>query len=145
MSAITTGSDGNLWLGVQTLTGGNVVRVTPLGQITEFPLPDVAGNVLDITAGPDGALWFTEESANQIGRITTSGVLTEYALAPGSGPVGITVGRDRAIWFTELSGFVGRISGGPLAASSIPMLGSTMLFCLGAALAASAMLLIRRF
>jgi hypothetical protein len=92
--------------------------VTPNGQVTEFPLPGPADWVLDIVAGPDGALWFTEERANKIGRITTSGVLTEFPLqgaGPFRAPVGITVGRDDAIWFTDLTGFVGRISGGPLA------------------------------
>jgi virginiamycin B lyase len=118
-SAITTGSDGNLWLGVQlNQGGGNVVRVTPDGQVTEFPLPGPADWVLDIVAGPDGALWFTEEIANKIGRITTSGVLTEFPLPCARffcEPAGITVGRDGAIWFTDLAGVVGRISGGPLA------------------------------
>ena len=30
--------------------------------------------------GSDGALWFTESRGNAIGRITTSGAITEYAL-----------------------------------------------------------------
>jgi virginiamycin B lyase len=33
-----------------------------------------------MVAGPDGALWFTEIHGNQIGRITTSGQITEYAI-----------------------------------------------------------------
>ena len=33
------------------------------------PMPGPAG----LTVGPDGALWFTESSANTVGRITTSG------------------------------------------------------------------------
>ena len=34
----------------------------------------------EITAGPDGNLWFTEECRrNQIGRITTAGVVTEFS------------------------------------------------------------------
>ena len=40
--------------------------------ITEFPLPTGSGAPLAITAGPDGALWFTESEANKIGRITTA-------------------------------------------------------------------------
>jgi virginiamycin B lyase len=134
-SAITTGSDGNLWLGVLPPSGaGRVVRLTPTGSITEFPLQN--GFPLDITAGPDGALWFTEVGADKIGRMTTAGALTEYSLQPNSGPVGITVGPDNAIWFTEIASRVGRISGGPLVlAATVPTLGTAMLVLLGASLA----------
>jgi streptogramin lyase len=31
-----------------------------------------------ITSGPDGALWFTNAGNNSIGRITTSGKVTNY-------------------------------------------------------------------
>ena len=70
-----------------------------------------------ITAGPDGALWFTEtvaETVGQIGRITTAGVVTEYPLPTvNSLPAGITAGPDGALWFTEGgSNRIGRITTG---------------------------------
>ena len=41
------------------------------------------------TAGPDGNLWFVENSANKIGRITTAGVVTEFAVpTANSRPLG---------------------------------------------------------
>jgi IPTL-CTERM motif len=53
------------------VTNGNRIgRMTPLGVVTEFAISDGA-NPVGITAGPDGALWFTEQSGNRIGRITT--------------------------------------------------------------------------
>ena len=54
----------------------------------------------DITVGADGNLWFTEGSGGKIGRITTSGVITEF----GSGltlPFSITNGPDGNVWFTQ--------------------------------------------
>ena len=60
----------------------------------------------EITAGPDGNLWFTEcnINGNSIGRITPSGVITEFPL-PTSGrgyyPLAIAPGPDSNIWFTE--------------------------------------------
>ena len=33
-----------------------------------------------ITVGPDGNLWFTEYDGNKIGKITTGGTITEYAI-----------------------------------------------------------------
>jgi hypothetical protein len=52
-----------------------------------------------ITAGPDGALWFTEIGYT-IGRITTTGVVTEYQVPGVPAGGGITVGPDGALWFT---------------------------------------------
>ena len=47
-----------------------------------------------ITAGPDGALWFTNVGNNSIGRITTAGKITDYT-GPGiADPQRIVVGPD---------------------------------------------------
>ena len=35
---------------------------------------------------PDGNIWFTEMQTSKIGRITTTGAITEFALAPSSVP-----------------------------------------------------------
>ncbi len=52
-----------------------------------------------ITAGPDGAVWFTERAGNRIGRMTVTGAVTEFDAGPG--PFGITVGQEGALWFTQ--------------------------------------------
>jgi hypothetical protein len=67
-----------------------------------------------ITAGPDGALWFTEQNANRIGRITTSGTITSFPVpTPESEPEGIVAGPDGALWFTESrANNIGRITTG---------------------------------
>jgi streptogramin lyase len=75
-----------------------------------------SGTGADITLGPDGNLWFTEQ--NKIGRITPDGILTNYAVPtpPRFGFGGITAGPDGNVWFTEIEGnvdqpsFVGRIT-----------------------------------
>jgi len=56
--------------------------------------------------GPDGNIWFTERSGNKIGRITTSGVVTEYSsgMSSTTKPIGITTGPDGNLWFAEASG-----------------------------------------
>jgi len=68
-----------------------------------------------ITVGQDGALWFTEGYGNKIGRISASGIITEYVSPTNqSGPTGITKGPDGALWFTENSTYapnkIGRIT-----------------------------------
>jgi streptogramin lyase len=39
-----------------------------------------------------------------VGRITTNGAITEFAISPGNLPQGITGGPDGNVWFTEFYG-----------------------------------------
>jgi len=80
------------------------------GSITNYTDPSII-NPQGITAGPDGALWFTNSSGNSIGRITTAGVVTNYTDPSIYGPRGITAGPDGALWFTNYLGdSIGRIT-----------------------------------
>ena len=116
---IATGSDSALWWTVGTSIG----RTSLDHQVSEFSLPDAGelNSANQIVAGPDGALWFTDDytgplpgpsNADKIGRITTAGVITEFPTpTQDSTPGGITVGPDGAIWFTEANGDkIGRLS-----------------------------------
>jgi streptogramin lyase len=116
--SITTGPDGNVWFaedGIVTGGPGAIGRVTPSGTLTEFVLPTPSGinsGAEDITAGPDGNLWFTwtewdstetGPAAANIGRITTSGTITEFPVSASGGwpPLHITAGADGNLWFTQ--------------------------------------------
>jgi hypothetical protein len=44
-------------------------RTRRSGVITEFPVPTANSYPTGITAGADGAIWFTENNANKIGRL----------------------------------------------------------------------------
>lgn len=69
--------------------------------ITEYPglNPDFGSY---ITNGPDGNLWFTEYSHNNIGKVTPAGLITKYTSpTPNSSPFMITTGPDGNLWFTE--------------------------------------------
>jgi virginiamycin B lyase len=82
---------------------------TRVGQITEFPIPRPGGAPFLITLAADGALWFTQVSG-YIGRITTAGVFTQYAINGKGTLFGITAGPDGALWFVTLAPAIGRIS-----------------------------------
>src|SRR5438128_8885402 len=68
-----------------------------------FPLADPGSQVSSITRGPDGNVWFTDPGAHEVGRITPTGTITEFALAPASSPGHITAGGDGNLWFTDNS------------------------------------------
>jgi streptogramin lyase len=72
---------------------------------TEFSPPTAGSKPQGITVGSDGALWFAEEAANKIGRVTTDGHFNEFALpTAGSAPFEIVSGLDGHLWVTEFSG-----------------------------------------
>ena len=73
---IVAGPDGNLWVKDYY---GSIYRVTPAGTITTFAIPTKsAGSDVELVPGPDGAVWFAEDTG--IARITMTGVITEYLL-----------------------------------------------------------------
>lgn len=82
-----------------------VTRRPELPTLIEHKIPTHAAHAGGITVGADGALWFAETGANQIGRISMDGIVTEYpiptedALDDTQGFVGL--GPDGAIWFNE--------------------------------------------
>jgi len=106
-------------LSVIAAVGGATLsfNVTGIGQprpvYKDFPLPTTGTGPHGIARASDGALWFTETAAAQIGRLDpTTGSITEYPLPnPMSAPMGIAAAADGSFWFTE-SGInaIGRIT-----------------------------------
>ena len=86
-------------------------QITPskAGKMTEYQVP--SGGVWDVTAGPDGNVWFTEKYSQNIGSITPSGQETIYSLGNGYiYPYAITSGPDGNLWFTGALSLIGRIT-----------------------------------
>jgi virginiamycin B lyase len=71
--------------------------------ITEFPIPTAGSGPNDIAAGSDGALWFTENGVDKIGRITIGGTISEFQDTGDGGVWDITAGPDGALWFTNVN------------------------------------------
>jgi streptogramin lyase len=116
---VTVGPDGNLWFDVDApgLAGtASIGRITPAGVVTVFPLLSASFTPGTLVVGSDGNLWFSEQStdygpygplATQLGRITPTGVVTDFAVPIGGTP---TVGPDGNLWFPEDAGEIGRIT-----------------------------------
>jgi streptogramin lyase len=117
---LTVGPDGNVWF----ISGGDystfgffgygIDRITPSGAITEFALPGKHTSYFassDLTAGPDGNFWFTENLPTGlglsivagIGRITPSGASTRFPLRTRRDYFNgaLTAGADGNLWFTS--------------------------------------------
>lgn len=101
---IALGPEGTLWLTQEANepweASDAIDRLWPNGEFQRWPLPERRSGPLRITAGPDGALWFTEQKTYSIGRISTGGRISEFPLRPGIVPFDITTGPDGALWFT---------------------------------------------
>ena len=99
-----------LAIGISILT--SLMVTSGLFGETDFTLPPGrAASPVSITVGPDHNLWFTEQAGQKIGKITTTGVITEFPISGAQALTGIASGPDGNIWFTdEFAGTIGRIS-----------------------------------
>ena len=105
--SITNGSDGNRWFVEgnldSVLESPAIGRITPAGEITEFPVNCSFCSLSDMVQGPEGILYFTSNDP-VLGRITTSG---EF-LAPIPMPENDVLAGDLAvhgnhIWITDFN------------------------------------------
>jgi streptogramin lyase len=144
---IATGPDGNVYFTEDTETFeeventelsekeifvhhiGKIGRAAPSGAITaEWTIPTANGKPVGITTGPDGNIWFTEENASNIGRVTPSGSFAEFHVTGGGNPRGIAPGPNGEVWFTLPStNKIARIpsSGAPITFTQIETPGSS--------------------
>src|SRR5918998_4786162 len=103
---ITQASDGNFWftesfVNDQNATPHKIGRITPAGQVTEFPVCDFCFPT-DIVQGSDGILYFTKNDAS-LGRITTDGtVLPDIPATFSPNGNGLDAHGDD-IWFADFN------------------------------------------
>lgn len=95
-----------------SLGSAEIALASPTPTFTTFTTPTAASDPDQIVAGPDGNVWFTENTGNAIGRVTSAGTITEFPLPTANAQaVGITLGPDGNLWFTESNtDKVGRIT-----------------------------------
>jgi virginiamycin B lyase len=117
--AMALGPDGAMYVASDPSSGfapvpvpSQIFRIDPSTRNTLNTTTLPAGSrVTQLTAGPDGAVWFTDTGLNKIGRLATSGAVTYYSVpTANSGLSGIAAASDRALWFTETNANkIGRI------------------------------------
>ena len=94
--SIAAGPDGNVWFTDYDLLANKykIDKITPGGIITAYTLSK--STTEGIITGPDKSMWFSQ--AGGMGKITMSGVISEYELEPGSG---MTIGPEGNVWFAD--------------------------------------------
>ncbi len=111
---LVAGADGNMWFllgeaeqghtGAEPVNPRTVIdRITPDGQITEYPLLGPSREARALTAGPEGDLWYLTPFA--LGRMTLTGQVTEIPFsAPEKGNADfMTTGADGNFWVASES------------------------------------------
>jgi streptogramin lyase len=106
-TAITAGPGNALWF-IEADGGSDTIDEIPTAAtvatpgIQHFTVPTAGAYATGIASGPDGNLWFTEQGADQIGKLTPGGTFSSYPLPDlDSYPAAITAGPNGALWFTE--------------------------------------------
>jgi virginiamycin B lyase len=100
------GSSGVAGMSGAPAAGGTPSTDGPSISITELPMLP-SGKPGLIVTGPDGSLWFNNETAgpNSITRMSPSGMFTQFVTGVTDvGPVGIAAGSDGNVWYTKQQG-----------------------------------------
>jgi RHS repeat-associated protein len=72
---------------------------------TNFFVPTASSSPQSVTAGPDGIVWFVENAAAKLAKVTPSGSFTEYTIGGvGSTPVSVVAGPDGKMWVADSGG-----------------------------------------
>jgi virginiamycin B lyase len=71
-----------------------------LAAFTLLSVPTPGAGLAGIAAGPDGSVWFAEQTTGNVGRVAPGGTISEIALGASSGPTGLTIGPDSNVWVT---------------------------------------------
>jgi virginiamycin B lyase len=99
-SNLVIGPDGNIWS--PATSGSGILKITPTGGFTVYPLDSLQAHPVSLVVAPDGALWFLRQGDNTVGRITTTGTISAYT-PPGASPTlaAMTLGSDKNLWFVD--------------------------------------------
>jgi virginiamycin B lyase len=78
-----------------------VIAGSAKAAFKEWVVPTPGSRPHDPLATADGAIWYTGQFANALGRLDPkSGKIEEFHLPPKSGPHGLTADKDGNIWYT---------------------------------------------
>jgi virginiamycin B lyase len=99
---ITAGPEGDMWFidnGKNDEGHSLVGRITPAGEINEYPLPEALGGSESLTVGPGGDIWVLG-ALNILYRMKPNGEVTTLKVPRISGEaLGLTAGPEGNLWY----------------------------------------------
>lgn len=109
----TTQTGGTFYVWFALLNSDYVVRFNPATIVLDYCQAGANSGISALVSDVGGNVWFTQNSGNRIGRVSATGVLTEFTtgLTPNAGLNGLALGTDGNLWFTETTANkIGRIT-----------------------------------
>jgi len=97
-SDMAASPDGSVYV---LLTGQRIVRVDAAAGVVGIARIPVDRPLRSITAGPDGAMWFTSPQSHYVGRLAPDGRVKLFRVSQN--PQRIVSGPSRALWFVMSS------------------------------------------
>jgi virginiamycin B lyase len=144
IGAPVLGADGDIWFTASDFgsvpSRGYICRLNPDGEMKTFPVPTGPGQRNEpessspgaMVLGSDGALWFSDDGRNSeekwmVGRVSTSGTISEFPLPDGGEFGGMALASDGSVWFETFSHSIDRVApSGEVTSFPIPELGSSL-------------------
>jgi virginiamycin B lyase len=97
--AIASASDGTIWFTIDLAPAIGRVRD---GHLERLPLTSNNVDPIGLGVGPDNNVWYTDNSARGISRMTPSGEIVSFPLGTPIVRLGrLAVAGDGAVWFAE--------------------------------------------
>ena len=100
----------------------SVAYAAPGSKLEQYRVPTAGSSPQHITAASDGNMWFTESflyaqnvARHNVGRITPSGGVTEFAVCDFCFPNDIVQGSDGLLYYTRNDAPFGRVTTGGVA------------------------------
>ena len=95
---LAVAADGNAWY--TDIERGAVIRMSPAGDASPFPLDSAIVRLGRLAIGPDGTVWFADITGGGVTSLK-DGAFTPYEIGSGGGgPYGVAVTAEGVVWAT---------------------------------------------
>ncbi|MFC6354530.1 Vgb family protein [Luethyella okanaganae] len=123
-SLLVAATEDSVW--ATDTTGNRILRVGTTGSgaevLTTIAVPTENAGPFGITSLSDGTAWFTEMTADAVGRIDILGRVTEFPLGTSGGTASMIAASGEGLWFTlTQENAIGHIRGGDAAVRLMPL------------------------
>lgn len=119
LGRLAVAQDGAVWFAESTAYSFTRLKD---GVLKRNVFASVGGGPYGVALAPNGSVWGTLQSGNQIVEVAADGKVSEFDIpTPGSAPTDVTVDANGAVWFVEFrANKIGRYSQGKFEEYALP-------------------------